>query len=158
MLNQTSMRGRGRGQAPFLQKGMQMNMQDAPSYPPTKGTARTGTSPVPTYMNTGNTNGGLLKALNGTGLRHGSCGVATGDYNRRVRFAICLLLVGAAYLLFQIAGGFPPWAWRFLFDVLPRLPDLWAAQGFGVLLPLIGLLLLSLSLLILWGLIIFGIS
>jgi serine/threonine protein phosphatase PrpC len=68
------------------------------------------------------------------------------------------LLVGAGYLLFQIAGGFPPRAWRFLFDVLPRLQSLWAAQGFGILLPLIGLLLLSLSLLILWSLIVLGIS
>jgi len=78
--------------------------------------------------------------------------------DRRIRIATCFLLLGAGYLLFQLAGGFPPWAWRFLFDVLPRLPDLWAARGFGVLLPLIGLLLLSLSLLILWSLIIFGIS
>ncbi|GHO82052.1 protein phosphatase 2C domain-containing protein [Dictyobacter formicarum] len=48
------------------------------------------------------------------------------------------------------SGGFPPWAWRFLFQVLPQLPVLWQAQGTAILLPLFGLCLLSLALLILW--------
>jgi serine/threonine protein phosphatase PrpC len=63
------------------------------------------------------------------------------------------VLVGGA-LLYWLAGGFPPWAWRFLLHVLPQIPALWAAQGSGVLLPLIGLALLSLSLLILWGILV----
>jgi hypothetical protein len=123
-----------------------MKIQDAPSYPPTKGTWHY--SP---YRDTGNSSSASLKATSWTDLQHN-------PNNRGVRLVICCLLVGAGYLLFQIAGGFPPWAWRFLFDVLPRLQSLWAAQGFGILLPLIGLLLLSLSLLILWSLIILGIS
>jgi serine/threonine protein phosphatase PrpC len=77
---------------------------------------------------------------------------------RWAKLVTCLLLVGAGYLLFQLAGGFPPWAWRFLFNVLPRLTSLWTTQGSGVLLPFIGLLLLSLSLLILWVVIVLGIS
>jgi serine/threonine protein phosphatase PrpC len=80
-------------------------------------------------------------------------------YNRRwVKLATCFLLAGAGYLLFQITDGFPPRAWRLLFNVLPQLPNLWAAQGLGVLLPLIALLLFSFSLLVLWSLIILGIS
>jgi serine/threonine protein phosphatase PrpC len=81
-----------------------------------------------------------------------------GPYDRWIKLAICCLLAGAGYLLFQTTGGFPPRAWRLLFAVLPQLPSLWATQGFGVLLPLIGLLLFSFSLLILWGLVILGIS
>jgi serine/threonine protein phosphatase PrpC len=60
----------------------------------------------------------------------------------------CLLL--CAVLLYTLSGGFPPWAWRFLASLLPRLPELWQAQGPAMLVPFIGLLLLSLSLLILW--------
>src|SRR5579859_858794 len=123
-----------------------MNIQDAPSYPPTKGTAH-----YSSYTDVENSDSGMLKAINWSSLTEG-------PYSRWVRLAMCCLLAGAGYLLFQITGGFPPWAWRFLFDVLPRLPSLWVAQGSGMLLPLIGLVLLSLSLLIVWGLIIFGIS
>ncbi|GHO69692.1 hypothetical protein KSC_085840 [Ktedonobacter sp. SOSP1-52] len=60
----------------------------------------------------------------------------------------CLLL--CAILLYTLSGGFPPWAWRFLASLLPRLPELWRAQGPAMLIPFTGLLLLSLSLLILW--------
>lgn len=64
--------------------------------------------------------------------------------------ALCGLILGGA-LLIPIAGGFPPWAWRYLFQVLPQLPQLWVANGAGILLPLVGLILLSLSLLLTWG-------
>jgi len=53
-------------------------------------------------------------------------------------------------MLLVFSGGFPPWAWRFLASVLPQATALLATQGVGVLMPLLGLLLLSLSLLILW--------
>ena len=79
-------------------------------------------------------------------------------YNRWVKLATCLLLAGAGYILFLTTGGFPPKAWVLLLGVLPQLPGLWATQGLGVLLPLIGLLLFSFSLLVLWSLIILGIS
>ena len=48
---------------------------------------------------------------------------------RWTKLVACLLLVGAGYILFQLAGGFPPWAWRFLFNVLPRLTSLWATPS-----------------------------
>jgi serine/threonine protein phosphatase PrpC len=61
------------------------------------------------------------------------------------------LLLGG-FLLYTVAGGFPPWAWRFAATVFPQAPHLWATQGSAVLFPLIGLGLLSLSLFILWTL------
>jgi len=59
-------------------------------------------------------------------------------------------LLAAAVVLIAVSGGFPPWAWRFLLHVLPEVSRLWGMQGAGVLLPLLGLLLLSLALLIMW--------
>lgn len=67
--------------------------------------------------------------------------------------AYASVLVGGV-LLYWLSGGFPPWAWRFLLRVLPQIPALWITQGAGVLLPLIGLVLLSLSLLILWSILV----
>ncbi len=75
-----------------------------------------------------------------------------------VRLVTCFGLSGAGYLLFLTTGGFPPRAWLSLFDALSRLPSLWATLGFGVVLPLFGLILFSLSLLILWSAIVLGIS
>src|SRR5947207_1770998 len=63
-------------------------------------------------------------------------------------------LLACAILLYWLSGGFPPWAWRFFFQILPRIPLLWQVQGIAVLLPLIGLLCLALTLLLLWGVII----
>ena len=71
--------------------------------------------------------------------------------NIRVKLAAFAGLVLCAGIFVVLSGGFPPWAWRFLFSsVLPNLPHLLAQQGAGVFLPLLGLLLLSLSLLIVW--------
>lgn len=67
------------------------------------------------------------------------------------RLAACIGLLLCGFLLYWISGGFPPWAWRFFATILPQMARLWAAQGPAVLLPLSGLGLLSLSLLILWG-------
>jgi serine/threonine protein phosphatase PrpC len=67
------------------------------------------------------------------------------------------LLVGAG-LLFWVSGGFPPWAWRFLPTVLAQLPALWAANGASMLFPLLGLVLLSLALLILWVSLVLSVS
>ncbi|MBO0793153.1 MAG: serine/threonine-protein phosphatase [Ktedonobacteraceae bacterium] len=61
----------------------------------------------------------------------------------------CLLIVLGG-ILFGVSGGFPPWAWRFLFQILPQISLLWGERGPAVLPPLAGLVLLSLSLLILW--------
>src|SRR5260370_10281894 len=63
--------------------------------------------------------------------------------------ALCV----SAFLLAALTGGFPPWAWRLLFHALPQLPRLWGQRGPGILAPLLGLGLRSLTLVILWGLV-----
>ncbi|GER90809.1 hypothetical protein KDW_49710 [Dictyobacter vulcani] len=67
-----------------------------------------------------------------------------------IKMVSLVAVVLGALLLLASSGGFPPWAWRFLVQVLQQLPTLWKAQGAAILLPLLGLCLLSLSLLILW--------
>lgn len=69
---------------------------------------------------------------------------------RWARLVVGVGLLICGILLYWVSGGFPPWAWRFLASLLPRLPELWRAQGPAMLIPFTGLLLLSLSLLILW--------
>ncbi len=73
---------------------------------------------------------------------------------RRVKALILLGLLTGGILLYSLSGGFPPWAWRFLFQVLPQLSRLWAVQGLALLLPLLGLVLLAVALLVLWVVII----
>jgi len=70
---------------------------------------------------------------------------------RWMRIAACIALLAGAVLLLYISGGFPPWAWRFLIQVLPQLPRLWAARGLLMLIPLSGLVLLSVTLLLSWA-------
>jgi len=67
------------------------------------------------------------------------------------RYLLLVGLVLSTVLLFSLSGGFPPWAWRFLAQVLPQFPTLVASQGASATLALVGLLLLSFSLLVLWG-------
>ena len=74
--------------------------------------------------------------------------------HRWVRIIAGLGLLTCGILLYRISGGFPPWAWRFLTQVVPRLPRLWALQGPAVLLPFTALVLLSLTLLLAWGLVV----
>ncbi|QBD83159.1 hypothetical protein EPA93_47250 [Ktedonosporobacter rubrisoli] len=71
--------------------------------------------------------------------------------NRWTRIAAYAALPISGGVLYWLAGGFPPWAWRFLFQVLPQLPRFWAVQGPRILFPLLGLVLLSTALVILWG-------
>ena len=66
------------------------------------------------------------------------------------RYLFLVGLVLAMVLLYSFSGGFPPWAWRFLAQVVPQFSSLLAAQGFSAVLALIGLLLLSFSLFVLW--------
>ena len=77
-------------------------------------------------------------------------GVAFNNY-RWVRIVSGLGLLLYGVLLYILPGGFPPWAWRFLAHVVPQLSQLQAVQGSAIFLPLLGLILLSLSLCILWG-------
>lgn len=67
----------------------------------------------------------------------------------RLIVGVGLLICGI--LLYWVSGGFPPWAWRFLASVLPQLSHLWAVQGAKMVVPLVGLVLLSVALFILWG-------
>src|SRR5258708_23343145 len=70
--------------------------------------------------------------------------------HRGVRALSILLVLGSATLLFLLAGGFPPFAWRLLVQTLPQIPALVAARGQAPLLALAGLVLLSLSILLPW--------
>ncbi|GAC1385064.1 MAG: hypothetical protein NVSMB33_13930 [Ktedonobacteraceae bacterium] len=62
----------------------------------------------------------------------------------------CGVLAGSV-LLYWISGGFPPRAWHFLWQTMPLIPTLWMLKGPSMLLPLGGLLLLSLEILLAWG-------
>ncbi len=73
---------------------------------------------------------------------------------RWVRRTACVGLGVAGLVLLAMAGGFPPWAWRFLFQVALRLPRLWEQRGIGMILPFVGLLMLALTLFVLWAIII----
>src|SRR2546430_934104 len=76
--------------------------------------------------------------------------------NRWIRIAVRAGLILSAILLLWVSGGFPPWAWRFLFQVIPQIPRLWAVHGLSIVLPLFGLALLSATLLVAWGALILG--
>src|SRR6266699_1368092 len=68
-----------------------------------------------------------------------------------LRLAAGIGLIVCAALLYWLPGGFPPWAWRLLFQVVPTVSHLWQGQGVVILLPLVGLICLSVMLLFLWG-------
>ena len=70
--------------------------------------------------------------------------------HRGVRLLCSLAVLSAAALLFLLAGGFPPWAWRLLVQVLPQASALLALRGQAALLALAGLVLLSVSILLAW--------
>ncbi len=71
--------------------------------------------------------------------------------NSLIRIAARVGLILSGILLLWLSGGFPPWAWRFLFQVIPQVPRLWAAYGLPMVMPLAGLMLLSAMLLVAWG-------
>jgi serine/threonine protein phosphatase PrpC len=73
------------------------------------------------------------------------------DIHDWLRYVTWLGLLIAAVFLFCVPGGFPPQAWLLFFQFLSQLSHLWDAQGAGVLLPLLALLLLSLLWLACWG-------
>ena len=66
---------------------------------------------------------------------------------RRVSYSGLLLI---AALLYWLSGGFPPAVWRFFIQTIPQFLPLWHQHGTSILLPLLGLVLLSLTLLVLW--------
>lgn len=67
-----------------------------------------------------------------------------------VRMIVGIGLCLYAILLFLLGGGMPPWSWRLLWQIRPTLPQLFAERGAGVIIPLLGLFLLSLTLFLLW--------
>src|SRR5258708_13094432 len=73
---------------------------------------------------------------------------------RSLRLAACIGLIVCVALLYWLPGGFPPWAWHFLFQVVPTIPQLWQGQGFVILLPLMGVICLSVMLLLFWGMLV----
>jgi serine/threonine protein phosphatase PrpC len=70
---------------------------------------------------------------------------------RGVRLLCAALALLSAPLLFVLSGGFPPYAWRLLAQALMQLPTLLTTRGSGVLLALLGIFLLSATILIAWG-------
>jgi serine/threonine protein phosphatase PrpC len=74
---------------------------------------------------------------------------AYADRHALRRLSYIGLLLGAV-LLAWLAGGFPPQAWLFLVQTLPQLALLWRQHGSAILLPIFGLVALSLTLLLLW--------
>ncbi len=71
--------------------------------------------------------------------------------HRGVKLATFAGLILCGTLLYWLSGGFPPWAWRFLARTIPQIGQLWSLHGAAILSPLVGLILLSLSLLLMWG-------
>src|SRR5258708_2539433 len=73
---------------------------------------------------------------------------------RSLRLAACIGLIVCVALLYWLPGGFPPWAWHFLVQVVPTIPQLWQGQGFVILLPLMGVICLSVMLLLFWAMLV----
>jgi serine/threonine protein phosphatase PrpC len=69
---------------------------------------------------------------------------------RGARMLCVLAVLCTSLLLLLLAGGFPPWAWRLLFQAVMQAPALVAAHGQIVFLALAGLLLLSVTILLAW--------
>ena len=67
-----------------------------------------------------------------------------------IRILVRFALISSSVLLLWWSGGFPPWAWRFLFQVIPQVPLLWIVYGWLMVIPLAGLVLLSILLLAAW--------
>ena len=67
-----------------------------------------------------------------------------------VKLTTLIALILCGVLLYWLSGGFPPWAWRLLAQTMLLMDQLWSQRGAAILTPLAGLVLLSLSLLIMW--------
>ncbi len=72
------------------------------------------------------------------------------DIHLWLRWITWLGLLGAAGLLLRVSGGFPPQTWYLTAQVIPQIPHLLSARGGSILLPLAGLLLLSLTWVTFW--------
>src|SRR5712691_1621488 len=68
-----------------------------------------------------------------------------------VRYSTWCGVLAGSVLLYWISGGFPSRSWHFLWQTMPLIPTLWMLKGTSMLLPLGGLLLLSLEILLAWG-------
>ena len=70
---------------------------------------------------------------------------------RWIRRVSAVVVGVSAIVLLALTGGFPPWAWRLFFHALSQLSLLWGQRGLGIVAPFVGLGLLSLTIFILWG-------
>src|SRR5579859_5947426 len=71
----------------------------------------------------------------------------------RVRRASAVAVGVSAIVLLALTGGFPPWAWRLFFHALSQFSQLWGQRGLSIVAPFVGLGMLSLTIFILWGVI-----
>ncbi|MDQ6662611.1 MAG: protein phosphatase 2C domain-containing protein, partial [Chloroflexota bacterium] len=69
---------------------------------------------------------------------------------RWVRLTLSIGLTGISLLFLWVWGGLPPQTWRFLLGVIRGIPRVWMLRGPAIFLPLLGLGLLSLTLLVIW--------
>ncbi len=72
------------------------------------------------------------------------------DLRLWVKCLTWLLLLAATLLLLNIAGGFPPLAWRVLAQSTPQFTRIVSARGLDALVPFAGLLVLSITWAALW--------
>lgn len=72
---------------------------------------------------------------------------------RRVRRVSAVAVGVSAIVLLALTGGFPPWAWRLFFHALSQFSQLWGQRGPGIIAPFVGLGMLSLTIFMLWGVI-----
>jgi serine/threonine protein phosphatase PrpC len=74
------------------------------------------------------------------------------DIHLWLRCITWLGLLGTAVLLLRVSGGAPPQTWRLTAEVIPQIPHLLAMRGYSIVVPLAGLLVLSLTWIVLWSL------
>ena len=70
---------------------------------------------------------------------------------RWVRRASAIGIGVFAIVLLALTGGFPPWAWRLFFHALSQFSLLLGQRGLSIVIPFIGLGLLSLTIFIVWA-------
>ncbi|HEX6485052.1 MAG TPA: protein phosphatase 2C domain-containing protein [Ktedonobacteraceae bacterium] len=78
------------------------------------------------------------------------------DIHLWLRCITWLGLLGTAGLLWRVSGGFPPQTWHLTAQVIPQIPHLLSIRGYTILLPLGGLLLLSFTWIVLWGILLWA--
>ncbi len=78
------------------------------------------------------------------------------DMHRWLKYVIWAGLLSVTFFLVWLEGGFPPQSWRVLAQSITQFPHLWATRGPSILLPIAGLIPLSLVWLVLWCLLLWA--